>query len=466
MKTKFDFIRKSKFFMIVSALIIFMGIASIIYNRGFKLGIDFAGGTAFNMYFPPDKNVDVVKIKEAMQKYGITGEVTSIRNIGTDKRGSYYITINEENQVTYKNQKVMPSDIFLYEIYSRHSFLSIEPVFDNSNAIQMNVKNNALSIEKLIEILAPTAEESRRMSEQERSSSAVPAQTATTAPAAAGQPAQPRTQAQAPAAEYTLPENADKDSVKSFASRLVSGRIFKLKDGSGFKIQIDIPAGTSASDKAGLYTKFRNLLFEKLVQNDVTKIKIEGRQFIGPKIGSYFIRISIQVVILVSAIILIYVAVRFRFKFGLAAVIALLHDTIISIGLVSLLKIEMDITVVAAILTILGYSINDTIVVFDRIRENTEKISTNKDEYVMIVNRSINQSLTRTIITSLTTLLVVVVLLIWGGESLYNFYLILFFGIIIGTYSSIFIASPVLVIWEHFVEKREKKSKKNKKVTA
>mgnify|MGYP000944919574 FL=1 len=167
-----------------------------------------------------------------------------------------------------------------------------------------------------------------------------------------------------------------------------------------------------------------------------------------------------------SAIILIYVAVRFRFKFGLAAVIALLHDTIISIGLVSLLKIEMDITVVAAILTILGYSINDTIVVFDRIRENTEKISTNKDEYVMIVNRSINQSLTRTIITSLTTLLVVVVLLIWGGESLYNFYLILFFGIIIGTYSSIFIASPVLVIWEHFVEKREKKSKKKKKVTA
>ncbi len=464
MKAKFDFIRKSKFFMLGSALLIILGIASIIINRGFKLGIDFAGGTAFNMYFPPDKNVDVVKIKEAMQKYRITGEVTSIRNIGTDKRGSYYITINEENLVTYKNQKVMPSDMFLYEIYSRHSFLSIEPVFDNSNAIQMNVKSNALSIEKFIEILAPTAEESRRMAEQERSSSAVPAQTATTAPAAAGQTAQPR--AQAPAAEYTLPENADKDSVKSFTSRLVTGRIFKLKDGSGFKIQIDIPAGTSASDKTGLYTKFRNLLFEKLVQNDVTKIKIEGRQFIGPKIGSYFIRISIQVVILVSAIILIYVAVRFRFKFGLAAVIALLHDTIISIGLVSLLKIEMDITVVAAILTILGYSINDTIVVFDRIRENTEKISTNKDEYVMIVNRSINQSLTRTIITSLTTLLVVVVLLIWGGESLYNFYLILFFGIIIGTYSSIFIASPVLVIWEHFVEKREKKSKKKKKVTA
>ncbi len=250
MKAKFDFIRKSKFFMLGSALLIILGIASIIINRGFKLGIDFAGGTAFNMYFPPDKNVDVVKIKEAMQKYRITGEVTSIRNIGTDKRGSYYITINEENLVTYKNQKVMPSDMFLYEIYSRHSFLSIEPVFDNSNAIQMNVKSNALSIEKFIEILAPTAEESRRMAEQERSSSAVPAQTATTAPAAAGQTAQPR--AQAPAAEYTLPENADKDSVKSFTSRLVTGRIFKLKDGSGFKIQIDIPAGTSASDKTGL----------------------------------------------------------------------------------------------------------------------------------------------------------------------------------------------------------------------
>jgi preprotein translocase subunit SecF len=141
--------------------------------------------------------------------------------------------------------------------------------------------------------------------------------------------------------------------------------------------------------------------------------------------------------------ILAYVAWRFEWRFALGAVIALVHDVVITVGFFSLLGLEFSLPVLAAVLAVIGYSLNDTIVVFDRIRENFRKMR--KGTIVEIMNSAINQTLRRTLLTSLTTLLVVVTLILLGGEIIKGFAVALFIGILVGTYSSIFVASPVVL---------------------
>ena len=154
--------------------------------------------------------------------------------------------------------------------------------------------------------------------------------------------------------------------------------------------------------------------------------------------------------ILVSILILLaYISFRFQFQFGVGAIIALIHDVLITLGIFSLCKIEINLPTVAAFLTIIGYSLNDTIVVFDRIRENQGAMKEGTDN-LHILNKSINQSLSRTVITSLTTLAVVLVIYFYSaaGEEINTFALALIIGVLIGTYSSIFVASPIVHIWK------------------
>jgi preprotein translocase subunit SecF len=143
---------------------------------------------------------------------------------------------------------------------------------------------------------------------------------------------------------------------------------------------------------------------------------------------------------------LLYLAYRFRPAYGAAAVLAMAHDVLITIGLFSLLKQEISLTVVAALLTLVGYSMNDTIVVFDRIRENRR--TPGREPLAETINRSINQTLSRTVLTSGLTLLAALSLLFLGGQVLHGFSLALTIGIVVGTFSSIFIASPILLAWE------------------
>jgi len=153
------------------------------------------------------------------------------------------------------------------------------------------------------------------------------------------------------------------------------------------------------------------------------------------------------------AAMLAYIAFRFRSaSFGTAAVVALIHDTWTTLGLCSILNLEISLTVVAAFLTLIGYSVNDTVVVFDRIRENREK--SKRTPLVELVNHSINQTLSRTVLTSVLTFMVVVVLFFLGGEVLRGFSFVMIVGIIVGTYSSIFIAAPLVVVWEDWKQKR------------
>ena len=181
---------------------------------------------------------------------------------------------------------------------------------------------------------------------------------------------------------------------------------------------------------------------------------IKGIEVVGPKVGAELQAKAIHAVLYALGGMLVYIAFRFEWIYGFAAVIAVFHDTIITIGLFSLFNKEISLTVVAALLTLVGYSMNDTIVVFDRIRENLKILRREKLE--TLINKSVNQTLSRTILTSGLTLLTALALLFFGGQILQGFSFALTIGIIVGTYSSIFIASPILIFWQDFLESRKK----------
>lgn len=168
---------------------------------------------------------------------------------------------------------------------------------------------------------------------------------------------------------------------------------------------------------------------------------------VGPKIGEELKSSAVWATLWGLAFIIVYLAIRFHWKWGLAAVIALAHDVLITLGVFVILRLEFSLGAVAAFLTIIGYSVNDTIVVFDRIRENVRLIKRGMT-FEEVVDKSINETLSRTIMTSFLTLLSVIVLLILGGEVLRPFAWALLTGIIVGTYSSVFVASPVLIEWK------------------
>tara|TARA_Y100001970_G_scaffold260736_1_gene343097 strand:+ start:203 stop:1129 length:927 start_codon:yes stop_codon:yes gene_type:complete len=164
---------------------------------------------------------------------------------------------------------------------------------------------------------------------------------------------------------------------------------------------------------------------------------------VGPKVGAELSGDAFMAIVSALILILIYVSIRFEWKYAVGAILALTHDIAVTLGLFSLLDYEISLAVVAAFLTIVGYSLNDTIVIFDRIRENRKNLK-NMPIYD-IVNQSINESLSRTVVTSLTTFFVVLVLFLFGGEVIHTFAFAMIIGVIIGTYSSIFIASNVVV---------------------
>jgi preprotein translocase subunit SecF len=182
----------------------------------------------------------------------------------------------------------------------------------------------------------------------------------------------------------------------------------------------------------------------------------ERTDIVGPRISAFLLRTSFIVGAVAIVLILLYTTFRFRFRFGVAAIVALIHDVLIVVSFISFFGKEMDTYILAALLTIIGYSLNDTIVVFDRTRENL-KSQKAYDDYEGTINTSINQSLSRTSITSLTTLLVLFALLIFGGMTMRGFAFALIVGVIAGTYSSMFVASALVVDWHRWKPEKIKK---------
>jgi preprotein translocase subunit SecF len=183
------------------------------------------------------------------------------------------------------------------------------------------------------------------------------------------------------------------------------------------------------------------ILEERFGQGSVS---LELVEMVGPQVGADMRRKGILSILYAMVGILIYVTMRFQFRFALGAIAALVHDIMITVGVFSLFDKEFTLPVIAALLTIIGYSLNDTIVVYDRIRENIRR--TPKEKLAIVVNNSINQTLSRTILTSGTTLIVVACLFVLGGEVIHDFSFALMVGVLVGTYSSIYIASPVLLL--------------------
>ncbi len=187
--------------------------------------------------------------------------------------------------------------------------------------------------------------------------------------------------------------------------------------------------------------------------NPVVEISQEK---VGPKIGAELRTQGLWAILYSLLGVVLYISWRFEFKFSIAAIIALIHDVLITLGIFSLLGKEINLTILGALLTIIGYSLNDTIVVFDRIRENLRQ-RRRGDVYDEVINTSVNQTLSRTVITSLTTLLVVLILFFFGGAVIHDFAFALVVGVLVGTYSSIFIASPVLVEWQAIMQRRRER---------
>jgi preprotein translocase subunit SecF len=175
--------------------------------------------------------------------------------------------------------------------------------------------------------------------------------------------------------------------------------------------------------------------------------KFEYRKvdFVGPQVGNQLIDAGVTALVLAFIAIMLYTWIRFEWYFGLGILVALLHDAILSLGFMSIMKLDFNLSTVAAILTIIGYSVNDSVVIYDRIRENLRK--SHQKVMSQIINNSINETLSRTTSTVITTLLANLALVIFGGEAIYSFSLLVFFGIIAGTYSSIFISAPILTLF-------------------
>jgi preprotein translocase subunit SecF len=188
----------------------------------------------------------------------------------------------------------------------------------------------------------------------------------------------------------------------------------------------------------------------------LSPFNIRNVEIVGPRVGAELRNKAVLATLYALAGMLVYIAFRFEWIYGLGAVIACLHDTIITIGLFSLFNKEISMTVIAALLTLVGYSMNDTIVIFDRIRENLKFMR--RDTLEAVMNRSVNQTLSRTVMTSGLTFLTVVALFIWGGPVLHGFSFALVCGIIVGTYSSVFVASPIVLFWHNYADKRKKRA--------
>ena len=187
---------------------------------------------------------------------------------------------------------------------------------------------------------------------------------------------------------------------------------------------------------------FINDIKNKLVLDIGNSFSFRRVENVGPKVSSELLKSGVIAILMSLSAMMIYIWLRFEWQFSLGAIFALIHDVIITLGFFSILYLEINLSIVAAILTIIGYSMNDTVVIFDRVRENLKKYSSKKINE--ITNLSINETLSRTIITSLTTLLALVSIFIFGGEILKGFSFAMILGVIFGTYSSIYIANPIL----------------------
>jgi len=237
---------------------------------------------------------------------------------------------------------------------------------------------------------------------------------------------------------------AEKVNIGDLRSALEKGGIgdVQIQEVSGTR-DFFIKTKLSDTEKESLTAKITSILSTQLKG---AKFEMLGSNMVGPGVGQSLKKYAIIAIVLALLGIIIYIAWRFTFLSGIAATIATFHDVLAVAGVFYLLNKEFNLLIITALLTIAGYSLQDTVVVFDRIRENSGKMKS-RDDFGNIINASINEVLSRTIVTGISTLISLAAIMIFGGEVLFDFAFALFLGLIVGTYSSIFVASPILYAW-------------------
>jgi preprotein translocase subunit SecF len=239
--------------------------------------------------------------------------------------------------------------------------------------------------------------------------------------------------------EVSFPGDADTELVRSNLREAGLNDAVVQTFGAASDIVVRVPPRSAEESSAEIST----IVLQALQQGVEGEVVMRRVEFVGPQVGDELAEQGILAVVYALIGIFLYVMIRFQWRFSAGAVAALVHDVIITMGVISLLQVEFDLTVVAALLAVIGYSLNDTIVVFDRIRENFPRLR--KSSPTRVINQSINEMLARTLMTSGTTLLVLVALFVFGGEIIHAFAFTLIIGIIVGTYSSIYVASAALL---------------------
>lgn len=219
---------------------------------------------------------------------------------------------------------------------------------------------------------------------------------------------------------------------------------------AGYRNAVVVQFGSETDILVRLPDGYSDTLGAELIavlQNDFAgEIDLRRVEFVGPQVGDELKEQGGLAVLMALIVVMIYIAFRFQFKFSVAAVVGLVHDVIITLGVFSLLQLDFDLTVMAALLAVIGYSLNDTIVVADRIRENFRKLR--KSDPEQVINISLTETLDRTLVTSLTTILVLVALFVFGGEMIHGFATALIVGIVVGTYSSVYVAASLLMLMD------------------
>jgi preprotein translocase SecF subunit len=244
------------------------------------------------------------------------------------------------------------------------------------------------------------------------------------------------------------------DSVRGALSRVQAGESVIQEFGDAQEYLIRVPVGQESLEDIS------KRVDGGLRQAGLPGFEVRRLEFVGPQVGRDLQWDAVQAVLWGMVGILVYTAARFDFKGGVAAILALMHDVVISLGALSVAHREMSLPVLAALLTIVGFSINDTIVTFDRIRENRGRGLRRGESLADVINAAINQTLSRTILTSLTVFLVVAVLFVFGGEVLRDFAFTLLVGVVTGTYSTVFVAAPIILDWENWTQARQRGGKK------
>ena len=413
----------------LSLFVIFLSVG--IFTNGLVLGVDFVGGQKIIAQF--DKGVDEAQIRTALTAYN-----PMVQQIGEADSHEFIISTKlREDSVADTGEEIRNS---LAGKYPNAKIL-------DTDALLISMRE-AVDVNRLNAVLAGADAEVRKI----------------------GDPAKN---------EFIIYKKERADGKKSLyssgkAEGLIRGAFEKTDILNSYSLMIVFDNPVDEKALSGIATKYGAVVMKndagakpgyiiyKIAVDEADKIKgvldkrfksvnILSTENVGPAVGSYLRKSAVKLIIVSILLMTVYLAYRFEFRYSVGAMIAVLHDVILSIAFCGFTGVEINISVVAALLTIFGYSVNDTIVIFDRIRESTQ-IET-KISFVDIVNKSITLTMSRTILTSFLTILTVFALFILGGEGITDFAKVLLFGMIVGIYSTVYIASPVVISWEKLMMK-------------